>query len=128
MDRSWRGAVVAGTGVVASAAAGVVTNLVTAQWSWSLGVLLATFVIFGAALSGISVISSDRGRRRTIVRQRAQGGSVVNSVIDAAAGARVYEGATRLGEIRDVHTRACAADVYRVAKNGKIEGGSIMAS
>jgi hypothetical protein len=119
---------VAGAGVVTSAAASVVTNLVTAQWSWSLGVLLAGLIISGAALSGISVISSGEGRRCTVVRQRAQGGSIVNSVIEAAAGARVYEGATRLGEIRDVHTRASDAEVSRVAENGKIEGGSITAS
>jgi hypothetical protein len=117
----------AGGGVVASLAAGVVTNLVTAKWSWGLAILLAGLVVCGAALAGASAVEGV-GRRRTVVRQRARGGRVVNSVIEADAGARVVELASGSGQILDVRTSASGADVRRVAGEGTIEGGSITAS
>lgn len=45
-------AVLAGGGVVVSVGAGVVTNLVTDKWSWSLAILLAGLVICGAVVAG----------------------------------------------------------------------------
>jgi hypothetical protein len=120
-------ATLAGGGVVASVAAGLVTNLVTAKWSWSLAVLLAGLVVCGAALAGVSAVAGG-GRRRTVVRQRARGGRVVNSVVEADGGAWVEELASASGQILDVHTRASGADVRRVAGEGTIEGGSITAS
>lgn len=117
----------AGGGVVASVAAGVVTNLVTARWSWGLAVLLAGLVVCAAALAGASAVNG-AGRRRTVVRQRARGGRVVNSIVEADAGARVEELASGSGQILDVHTHASGADVRRIARDGTIEGGSIEAS
>jgi hypothetical protein len=120
-------ATLAGGGVVVSVAAGVVTNLVTAKWSWGLAVLLAGLVACGAALAGASAVNG-ADRRRTVVRQRARGGRVVNSVVEADAGARVEELASGSGQIIDAHTRASGADVRRVAGGGTIEGGNITAS
>jgi hypothetical protein len=120
-------ATLAGGGVVASVGAGVVTNLVTAKWSWGLAVLLAGLVVCGAALAGVSALDGG-GRRRTVVRQRVRGGRVVNSIVEADAGARVEELASGSGQIINVHTRASGADVRRVAREGTIEGGNITAS
>lgn len=120
-------AVLAGGGVVVSVGASVATNLVTAKWSWSLAILLAGLVVCGAVLAGASAVDS-AGRRRTVVRQRARGGRVVNSVIEADAGARVEELASGSGQILDTRTHATSADVRRVVREGTIGGGSITAS
>ena len=120
-------ATLAGGGAVVSVAAGLVTNLITAKWSWSLAVLLAGLVACGAAFAGVSAVNG-AGQKRTVVRQRALGGRVVNSIVEADAGARVEELASGSGQIIDVHTRASGADVRRVAGEGTIEGGSITAS
>jgi hypothetical protein len=120
-------ATLAGGGVVVSVAAGVVTNLVTSKWSWGLAVLLAGLVACAAALAGASAVNG-ADRRRTVVRQRARGGRVVNSIVEADAGARVEELASGSGQIIDAHTRASGADVRRVARGGTIEGGNITAS
>lgn len=114
-------------GVVVSVAAGVVTNLVTDKWNWGLAVLLAGLVACGAVLAGASAVNG-ADRRRTVVRQRARGGRVVNSIIEADSGARVEELASGSGQIIDVHTRASGADVRRVSREGTIEGGSTTAS
>ena len=119
-------ATLAAGGVVVSVAAGVVTNLITAKWSWSLVIVLAGLVICAAALAGVSAVDGAR-RKRTVVRQRARGGRVVNSIVEADAGATVEEVASGSGQILDVHTRASGAEVRRVAKEGTIEGGSITA-
>jgi hypothetical protein len=127
--RSSTNAALAGAGVVVSVAAGVVTNLITAKWSWGLVVLLVGLAVCGATLAALSTASSQgRSRQRTLVRQRARGGRVINSVVEADAGARVEEHASRAGQIRDVHTLASGADVRRNAKDGTIEGGGITAS
>lgn len=53
---------------------------------------------------------------------------MVNSLIEADAGACVEEIASGSGQILDTHTRATGADVRRVVREGTIEGGSITAS
>jgi hypothetical protein len=121
-------ATLAGGGVIVSVAAGVVTNLATAKWSWSLAAILSGLVVCGAVMAGFSAIHQGRNRQRTVVRQNARGGRVINSTIEADAGAQVEELASGTGQIKDVHTRATGADVRRVAGNGTIEGGSITAS
>jgi hypothetical protein len=114
--------------VVVSAAGAVVTNLITSKWSLGLALLLAGLVLAGSILAGLTAVPFPMVRRRTAVSQVARGGVVVNSVVEADAGARVDERAGSSGEIRDVHTKASDANVRRVARDGKIEGGSITAS
>jgi hypothetical protein len=90
-------------------------------------VLLVGLVVCGAILAGVTVVAEGAGRRRTVVRQHARGGQVINSTVEADSGARVCEVATGSGRIQDVHTRASDADVSRNAHGGVIEGGSITA-
>ncbi|MBM0255530.1 hypothetical protein [Micromonospora sp. 4G55] len=106
---------------------GVVTNLVTADWSWSMAMALVGLVLAGAALAAMSAAGTGSVVGRTVVRQVARGGAIVDSVIEAADGATVAERAGQHGEIRDGHTTARNAEVRRTARRGRIQGGKISA-
>ncbi|WP_203856245.1 hypothetical protein [Plantactinospora mayteni] len=119
--------ITAAIGAVAAAAVGVVTNLVTASWSWVLAVALVGLVLAGAVLAALSAGGTNSVAGRTVVTQDARGGAIVGSVVEAADGATVAERVGRRGEIQDVHTTAKNAEVRRAARKGKIRGGKISA-
>lgn len=123
--RSLPRSALAALSAVVAAAVGVVTNLVTADWSWSLVTALVGLVLAGAVLAVLRTGDTGSTVRRTAVTQVARGGDIVDSVIEAADGATVAERAERHGEIRGGNTAAKGAEVRRTARRGVIQGGKI---
>jgi hypothetical protein len=114
---------------LASAAAAVVTNLVTDAWSWGLAAALAVLVLAGAALAARAASAASASAApgaRTRVSQTASGGSTIRgSHLHGDAGAVVEEAARNRGEITDSTIRARGADAAREADGGLIHDSHI---
>ena len=90
----------AAAAVVVTAAAGVVTNLITSKWSWTLAVVLAVLITCAAALAYLTTASAIPDGTR--VTQRATRlGKILRSSIKARNGATIDQRATRGGTIED---------------------------
>ncbi|MFK0043227.1 hypothetical protein ACIQU4_03820 [Streptomyces sp. NPDC090741] len=114
--------------VTLSAATGYVTNMVTDEWNWSLGIALGVFVAAAAALAWWDRAHTDTGPRRTTVRQTAEGGSTITGgAITARLGSDVTENAVNRGTIRNSTIEAGnAAQVERKADDSRIEDNQIV--
>ncbi len=76
--------------VVVANLTGLVTNVLTNDWSWTLGAALVALTVVGAVLAGLAASAGTRGRGR--VRVRIGGGSTVtDSIIDADRAATVID-------------------------------------
>ncbi|MEU8893942.1 hypothetical protein [Streptomyces sp. NPDC048442] len=107
---------VAVAGVLVSVATGVVTNLVTERWSWTLGAALAVLVAVGAYLA---VQASNGSSRRTRARQTARrGGRITRSGITASGDADAQQRADRDGQISNSPITARDSDADQRARDG----------
>ncbi len=116
----------AGLTVVLSITTGFVTNLVTDEWSWTVGAAFAVLVVASVvfAVAGASAPGS-----RTRVREVAKGGSTMSGGrIDASHGADVRIRATRRGRFLDSSTTARGADVDRRADGSEIRSRDVEAT
>jgi hypothetical protein len=111
--------------VIVSVGIGIVTNLITDSWTWTLGVVLALLVC-GAVLLALAGTSSPT---RTTVNQRVTGGSKISrGKIVASSGSNVDETATDQSLIEGSTIRAKDADVARRADRSTIQDDEIDAS
>lgn len=113
--------------VVLGAATGCVTNLVTGQWSWTLGVGLIVLVAATAGLAWWDHAHPSPLPRRTTVKQTSTGGSsIIGGAIAARGGSQVTESAENHSTIRNSTIEAGpGADVERKADDGRIEDNRI---
>lgn len=88
--------VISAIGVVVSAAIGIVTNLITDRWSWTLAGTLAALVILAVVLA---LLPNDPTGGH-VTQKAARGGRILRSPIRAHGG-RAQQKATRTGTIED---------------------------
>ncbi|WP_338675147.1 hypothetical protein V1460_20770 [Streptomyces sp. SCSIO 30461] len=108
---------VAAAGVVVGIATGVVTNLITSRWSWSLAATLAVLAIAAVAIAVQSIGSGTQSR--SWVRVRAgHGGQITGSGVTVRDGGSATQTATREGNITDSPATSRAADTRQSATRG----------
>jgi uncharacterized membrane protein YdbT with pleckstrin-like domain len=84
--------------VLASAATGAVTNLITSQWTWTLAAVLAVLLLLSAALAAQAAGTKRDNRAR--IRQTARGHSTIrDSGIRAARTSAITQTARHRGTI-----------------------------
>ncbi|MCG6498805.1 hypothetical protein [Kitasatospora sp. A2-31] len=111
--------------MLVSLAVGVVTNLITDQWSWPLTAALGALTI-AAVLIAVTGVGGSPGSR-TRIRQRAgRGGSILRSPAHGRDGADIVQIAVQNGHITDSPVSASNADVdQRASRHGQIEGSRL---
>ncbi|WP_322770273.1 hypothetical protein [Frankia sp. Cr1] len=76
--------------VVVANLTGLVTNVLTSDWSWTLGAALIALTVVGAVLAGLAAAAGTRGRGRVSVRIGG-GSTVTDSITDADRAATVVD-------------------------------------
>ncbi|MDX3855633.1 hypothetical protein [Streptomyces sp. AK02-01A] len=114
--------------VVLGAACGYVTNLVTGEWSWSLGAGLVLLVAAAAALAWWNHSQTAAAARRATVRQTATGRSVISGArITARGDSLITETAENQATIKDSTIETTrGAEVERKADDSRIENSHIV--
>ncbi|MFD3940477.1 hypothetical protein ACFWSF_37770 [Streptomyces sp. NPDC058611] len=110
----------ASAAMVVSVATGIVTNLITSEWSWSLAAALIILVVLAVAIAVWNTSSGAPSRTR--VSQKAKRGGRINaSGVTARNGGRVQQRATGQGEIENSRVTSRDSDVeQKAARKGKI--------
>jgi uncharacterized membrane protein YdbT with pleckstrin-like domain len=112
--------------VLASAATGAVTNLITSQWTWTLAAVLAVLLLVSAALAAQA--AGTKRDDRTRIRQTARGHSAIrDSGIRAARTAAITQTARRRGTIIQSSIDADHADIIQTAAKADIVNSPIRA-
>ncbi|BBC29399.1 hypothetical protein SGFS_006930 [Streptomyces graminofaciens] len=102
-------AVTAG-GVLVGIATGVVTNLITDRWSWTMAMAMAVLAAAGIWLALLTQAASRRTRHRI---RASRGGRIENSAATGRGGADIKQNATHGGIISGSPVTARGADVYQ---------------
>jgi hypothetical protein len=111
---------VAAVAVILSAVTGVLTNLVTAKFQWSLVVATCTLVAVSAVFAWRSQGLSQK-RTTSVVERAMRGSSIVGGQTMASAGATVKETADKRGKIMGGSITARGGHIDRRASDGTIE-------
>jgi hypothetical protein len=110
--------------VVVAAATGVVTNLITNRWTWTLTAILAALLIISGALAALT--AGGKKDNRTRIRQRARGNSLIHgSGIRAGGAAEVTQDARHRGKIIRSPIGAHQAEIAQNASNSSIADSPI---
>lgn len=116
MNNKW----VAGLSALMGVAVGVVTNLLTSEWSWALGGGFAVLVC-GLVAVAVRGASGDGGASDEVRIEAASGGEVTGNRTTLGQEARIGLRATRRGTIgRNTTNLARGRAVFR-ARKGRIE-------
>ncbi|MFE5486591.1 hypothetical protein [Streptomyces sp. NPDC056527] len=114
--------------VVLGAATGFVTNLVTGEWSWTLGAGLVVLVAAAAALAWWDRTHGATSPRRTKVHQIVTGGSSISGgSITAHNGSEVTETAENSATIERSTIEADGSEVERKVDGGQVKDNRIIA-
>jgi hypothetical protein len=105
--------------VLCSAVVGILTNVVTQAWSWTIAAALAAVIVAAVVLAWRDRSLNARGGTRA--SQIARGGSrISNTTIRASGNAAVDQLATDQGVIEDARLSAKAGDISQSADNSTI--------
>ncbi|NDZ68253.1 hypothetical protein [Streptomyces cyaneofuscatus] len=104
-------------GVLVSVATGIVTNLVTDEWSWTLGGALAVLTVAAIWLAIVTSSAPPAARSRHEIRSDHHG-LIKKSGATGREGAVIKQTATRHGTIENSRVIARHADVEQEVDNG----------
>ncbi|MFF0445184.1 hypothetical protein ACFYT4_01990 [Streptomyces sp. NPDC004609] len=116
MNAKWAAAL----SVLLSVAVGVVTNLLTNAWSWTLG---AGFAVLVCALVAVAVLGTSSAEDDGPVTMEAtSGGRVTGNTSTVGLSGRLRLRASRRGVVRDNTTQTGDGTAELRARNGEISG------
>ncbi|MER6132108.1 hypothetical protein [Streptomyces sp. NPDC001815] len=115
----------AAAAVVVTVATGVVTNLITSRWNWSLGAALIILVLLGVAITVWNTSGGAPDRTR-VTQKASRGGQINGSGVTARNGGEVRQRATGKGEIENSPLTSRGADADQgVHRKGKISNSPL---
>lgn len=105
---------------------GILTNLITSNFSWALAAALGSLLVLGIFFVWLGSSASPPALRPLIKQRARRGGVITSSPIDAHDGARVSDHATTDGQILRSPISAKRSLVKRsVSRRGRIEDSEI---
>jgi hypothetical protein len=116
--------VVAVLTVLLTAAAGVLTNIVTSRWSWTVAVSLAVVII---CLSALAWWPARRGRRPAIVQRARRNAEIDGGRLEASGDAGIDQRADHGGRILRSTLVAHDQDIVQSADGGLIRDNELEA-
>ncbi|WP_371551441.1 hypothetical protein OG266_38565 [Streptomyces sp. NBC_00554] len=112
-------------GVVASTAIGIVINMVTSRWSWTLAGVLAVLVTASAWIA-VRALGSGAASRTRVLQVATRRGRITSSGVTARGEAFVSQKARARGDIVRSPIAADGADVcQRATDRGRIEDAPV---
>ncbi|OIJ63651.1 hypothetical protein WN71_033070 [Streptomyces mangrovisoli] len=119
MSAKW----MAGLAVVLSVAVGVVTNLLTEKWSWTLAVGFA--VLLGGLVTVTVLAASGQGTDGTSRLEAASGGRVTGNRLTGGRRSRFWLRATRRGTVGRNTVNLEHGEAVLKARGGQVEDNTI---
>lgn len=113
--------------VLTAATIGIVTNLITDSFTWTLALSLAFLLILSITFAWLGDKQPTPSQMPTVTQQAKSGGRIESGEIRIKNGATVREEARGSGRISRSRTWADGARVERVADGGVIEDQDVEA-